>query len=101
MNIETITAAHSIDRDLTQLAASLDDGELRERVLAAQSNWRDVAYAISSTVCGVALKNVQEPAKKRGRPRKTEQDDPARTSHHEDSLRASDGGVTNDSAAQL
>jgi hypothetical protein len=103
MDIQTITAAHSIDRDLTRLAAFLSDEELRERVLAVQVNWRDVAYAISSTVCGVAVKNPKESGRKSGRgpgrPKKTEHADSGRMASGEDSLGTVDG-ITNDSGAQ-
>ena len=101
--IDIIKAAHGVDQELARLAASLLDEDLREQVLAVQSNWRDIAYAISGTVCGVAMKNVQEPGRRRGRgpgrQKKTEHDDPARMARREESVRTADG-TTNDSAAQ-
>ena len=64
-NIEVIRKAHGIDQDLRQLASSLQDGGLRERVLAMEASYRDLVYAISASVSGVDLDIPAEAGKKR------------------------------------
>ena len=92
--IDIIKTAHGVDHDLGRLAASLEDEELRERILAVQSTWRELAYAISGTVCGVAMTRLEEPMKRRGRRRKSEQSGPAVDPGHGDSGRAASASTS-------
>jgi hypothetical protein len=72
-NFEIIRKAHAIDHDLRVLGGSLLDESLRERVLAVQSSWRDLAYAISASACGMNPVATLDPPKKRGRRKRTEE----------------------------
>ena len=98
--MDIIKAAHQIEADLGQLAASLVDEDLREHVVAVQANWRDLAHDISATVSGVTLKKrgkKKGPGRPAGKTRKHR--DPDGAPSHEDSASAT-GDITSDVTAQ-
>ena len=52
--LELIQLTHAIDRDLLRLAAAVTDGGVKKRLAALHGEWRDLAYAVTADLCGMA-----------------------------------------------
>jgi hypothetical protein len=69
--IDAIRLAHRIDQDLGRMSGAVGE-ELRDRVVRIQTEWRDVAYAVSANLCGVAMCEEAAVMPRRRRRRKAE-----------------------------
>ena len=71
-NLDLIKSAHIVDYHLNALSAGVTDDVLKEKIASVQTEWRELAYAISAHLSGVEA-GIQSPApKKRGRRKKVE-----------------------------
>ncbi len=71
--LDAIRLAHRIDQDLGRMSTAVGE-EFRDRVQRIQTEWREVAYAVSANLCGVDVTGDTGAAPRRGRPRKKAED---------------------------
>ncbi len=72
-DFEIIRTAHGIDHRLALLATAVPDDDLKGQILAVQTHWRDLTYALTARLCGVDTGPPPNISKRRGRPRKVEE----------------------------
>jgi hypothetical protein len=78
--LESIKVCHLIDQQLRGLIGAVTDEGLRERMLAVQNEWREVAYALSAYFCGVEVGVLPASTRKRKMDRRKGED----SREHED-----------------
>ena len=68
--VESIRDAHQVDQLLGRVAETVDDSELKARILELKEQWQPIAYEVSAILSGADPSGLTLPRKRRGGRRK-------------------------------